>query len=151
MSLKSFFKNLFSNIAAAFTKLLPKLKKAIKVGVEVTEAIKNFDEKNGAVVDILTAIIPGNIDDTVKNAIRAKLPALMVQLRLVDETLGLTDPNEIMAAAMKVLQSLDKEYKSAFLHNMSVIVAQVAADGKLTWSDAIILLEWYYKEKYKAA
>jgi hypothetical protein len=32
-----------------------------------------------------------------------------------------------------------------------VLVAQVAADGKLTWSDGVYLLQWYYDHEYQAA
>jgi ferric iron reductase protein FhuF len=50
-----------------------------------------------------------------------------------------------------VLQGLDGDIKSAFLHNISILVAQVAADGKLTWSDGVYILEWYYQNVDKAA
>jgi len=50
-----------------------------------------------------------------------------------------------------VLQGLDGDIQSAFLHNLSILVAQVAADGQLTWSDGVYLLEWYYQNVAKAA
>jgi hypothetical protein len=45
----------------------------------------------------------------------------------------------------------DGDIKSAFLHNLSILVAQVAADGKLSWGDGVYILEWYYQHEYKAA
>jgi hypothetical protein len=50
-----------------------------------------------------------------------------------------------------VLQGLSGDIKSSFLHNLSIFVAQVAADGKLSWSDGVLILEWYYQNEYKAA
>jgi hypothetical protein len=50
-----------------------------------------------------------------------------------------------------VLQALDGDISSSFLHSLSVLVAEVASDGKLTWSDGVYLLEWYYQHEYKAA
>ncbi len=48
-------------------------------------------------------------------------------------------------------KSLDGDIKSSFLHTISILVAEAAADGKLTWSDGVYLLEWYYQHKYKSA
>lgn len=129
--------------------LLPELKKAIHVGVVITNAIKEFDTKNSGVVDIITAIIPGNLDNKIVAKLREQLPKICIELKLVDATLGLTDPNEIVAAAVKAMQQLSGDYKSAFLNSFSIIVAQVAADGKLDWNDAAYLLKWYYDNQQK--
>src|SRR6185312_6911483 len=91
-SILSFIKRLLAGLPAI-------LKKAVGVGVTITNAIKNFDDKNPSVADILTAIIPGTLDDTIKDKLRAALPKIVVELRLVQATEGLTDPNEIMLAA----------------------------------------------------
>jgi hypothetical protein len=149
--MKKLLKGIGEWISNLFHGLLPEIKKAIEIGVTVTEAIKNFDSANPEVADILTTIIPGNLDDAIKAKIREALPKIVVELKLVDATLGLTDPNAIMAAAVKVMQQLDADYSSVFLHNLSVLVAQVAADGKLDWSDAIVLVEWFYQNVTKKA
>ncbi len=139
-----FVKRLFGNIN-------PYLQEAVSVGAEVAEKVKNFDTTNPYIGDIITALIPGTVDDLVKVKLREYLPKIAVQLRLVEATQGLTDPDQIMMAAVKVIQQMDKDYKSAFLHNFSIMVAKVAADGKLDWSDAVYLLEWYYQNKVKDA
>lgn len=144
MSLETFLAKIWGNIKKAFEGLPAELKTAVHIGVMVTENIKTFVDSPGA--DVLTAIIPGTIDDDVKLWLRAKLPNILTELKLVDATLGLTDPAEITAAAIKVLQSLDGDIKSAFLHNLSILIGQVAADGKLTWSDGVYILQWYYQQ-----
>lgn len=147
MSLKSIIHSIGGFFAHLFSGLLPELKSAIHIGVTVVDAIKTFDTASPEVADILTAIIPGTFDDKIKNLLREKLPSILIELRLVDATLGLTDPNEITAAAVKTLQQLSGDYHSAFLNSLSIIVAQVAADGKLDWNDAAYLLKWYYDHK----
>lgn len=149
MSLKTFFKKIGDFFARLFKSLAKELQKAVSIGVEVTEAIKKFDEKNPMVADILTSIIPGDVDDRIKERMRVMLPKIVIELRLVDSAKGLTDPDEIMLAAVKVIQQLDGDYKSAFLHNFSILAAQAASDGKLSWSDAVYLMEWYYRNKFK--
>lgn len=147
MSLGNFLKHIWQGIKHIFDGLLPVLKQAVHWGVVITDAIKTFDANHPDVADILTAIIPGNADDNVKTKLREALPKIVVEMRLVDATLGLTDPNEIMKAALKVIEQLDGDYKSAVLHNLSILTAQVVSDGKLDWKDAVYLLQWYYEHK----
>ena len=149
MSLQSFLTKIWNQIKALFDGIPAELKTAIHIGVLVTENIKNFADSPAA--DILTAIIPGDIDDEVKNWLRAKLPAILTELKLADSCSSLTDPIEITACAVKVLQGLDGDIQSAFLHNLSVLIAEVAADGKLTWGDGVYILQWYYQHEYKTA
>ncbi len=148
--MKKMIKKILVFIKRLFSGINPVLQKAVSIGVEVTEAIKNFDTTNPYVGDIITTLIPGTVDDLIKMKLREMLPKIVVQLKLVKETQGLKDPDQIMLAAVKIIKQLDGDYKSAFLHNLSIIVAKVAADGKLSWSDAVYLLEWYYQNKKKS-
>jgi hypothetical protein len=149
MSLQSFLTRIWNQIKALFDGIPAELKTAIHIGVLVTENIKTFVDSPAA--DILTAIIPSDIDDEVKNWLRAKLPAILTELKLADSCSSLTNPDEITACAVKVLQGLDGDIQSAFLHNLSVLIAEVAADGKLSWGDGVYILQWYYQHEYKAA
>ena len=99
--------------------------------------------------DVLTAIIPGDIDDKIKEVLRAKLPVILTELKLADTCAGLTNPADITSCAIKVLQGIEGDTQSAFLHNLSILVAGVAADGKLSWSDGVYLLQWYYEHEFK--
>ncbi len=148
MSLSTFLTKIWDEIKSLFDGIPVELKAAIHIGVIVTENIKNLVDS--PVADILTAIIPGDLDDEIKNWLRAKLPGILTELKLADSCGGLTDPEAITACAVKVLQELDGDIKSAFLHNLSILVAQVAAKGKLTWSDGVYLLEWFYKNEFEA-
>jgi hypothetical protein len=149
MSLQSYLSKIWGEVKALFDGIPAELKTAIHIGVLVTENIKNFVDSPAA--DILTAIIPGDIDDEIKNWLRAKLPAILTELKLADSYSALTDPGQITTCAVKVLQGLDGDIKSAFLHNLSILISQVAADGKLTWSDGVYILEWYYTHEYTTA
>lgn len=144
MSLKSILHGIGQWIANIFKGMEPIAKKAVAIGVQVTNAIKEFDTNNPGVADIITKLIPGTADDKAAEAIRAKLPEIMVELKLVDATLGLTDPDEIVAAGIKAIQQLSGDYKSSFLNSLSIILTQVAADGKIDWDDAVYLGKWFY-------
>jgi hypothetical protein len=149
MSLKTFIEKLWATITSLFQSFPSEIKTAIHIGVVVTENIKTFI--NSPAADVLTALIPGDIDDEIKNLLRAKLPGILTELKLADSCSGLTDPQQITTCAIKVLQGLNGDIKNAFLHNLSIFIAQVAAKGNLTWSDGVTVLEWYYQNEYKAA
>lgn len=147
--MKKILKKIADFIRRLFINISPFLQKAVAIGADVSERIKNFDTANPVVADIITGLIPGTVDDAVKARLREFLPKIAVQLRLVQAAQGLKDPNEIMLAAVKVVQQMDKDYRSGFLHNFAVLAAKVAADGKLSWSDAVFLMEWYYTNQLK--
>lgn len=138
---------IWSFICKLFGKLPPAVKTAIDIAVKVTDAIKTFDTNSPQVADIITALIPGNLDDSVKSVLRANLPKIVVELKLVQATEGLTDPNEIMLAATKVIQQLSGDYRSSFLNSLAQIIAVVAADGKLDWNDAAYIIKYYFDSK----
>ena len=132
-----------------FNGIGPELQSAIHISVLIVENIKKFVVSPGA--DILTALIPGDIDDKIKNLLRNKLPVILTELKLADSCAGLMDQNEITACAIRTLQGLDDNIQSAFFHSLSVLIAEIIADGKLTWSDSVYLSEWYYQHIYKTA
>lgn len=146
MSLQTFIDKIWTQVENLFWNIPSEMKTAIHIGVVVTENIKKFVDSPAA--DVLTVLIPGDIDDEIKNWLRAKLPAVLTELRLAGSCSGLADPQQITACAIKVLQGLDGDVKSSFLHNLSIFVAQVASGGKLTWADGVSILEWYYRNEY---
>lgn len=147
MSLISFLKKIWTGIKSLFDSLPTEYQSAIHIGVIVVENIKKAIDS--PVADILTAIIPGDVDDKVKAILRQQLPKLLTELKLTDNCAGLTEPIAITNCAIQTLQQLNGDIKSAFLHNIAILVAQIAADGKLTWSDGVYLLEWYYKNNFE--
>ncbi len=142
-----FLAKIWEGIKQLFSGLSGVLKTAIHTGVTITEKIKDFDTANPEYADILTAIIPGHYDNDVKNWLRSHIPDILVKLKLAEGCADLSDPNEITLCAIKTLQAMDGNIKSAFLHNLSVLIAQVASDGQLDWKDGVYLLQWYYEHK----
>jgi hypothetical protein len=149
MSIKSFLTKIWASIKSLFDGMPGELKTAIHIGVIITENIKKFVDSPP--VDVLTVLIPGDVDDKIKQLLRINIPTILTELKLADTCAGLTDPSEITACAINVLQDLDNNVQGAFLHNISIMLAQIVADGQLTWSDGVYLLEWYYQHQYKQA
>jgi len=142
--MKKFFKmigHFFSNL---WHSLQPKLKQAVAIAVEVTNAIKEFDSEHPGAVDAITHLIPGKYDDAIVGRVREALPDIMIKLRLVQATEGLTDPNEIVKAGIAVLQSFDGMVKNTAYNSLVQFITDAAADGKLDWNDLAYLPKWLY-------
>lgn len=144
MSLRSFFNGIFAAIASLFHGLVPELKKAIDIAYQVTNSIKSFDSSMPLVGDLLSHLLPSHLGEEVINILRLKLPEIVVKLRLVDVTLGLIDPNEIMQVAIKAISAMDGQTKNVFLNSLSIMIAQEAADGHLAWDVAAYTGKWYF-------
>jgi len=147
MKIPSWLKKIWKAIQSLFSSIPSELKSAIHIGVLVTENIKNFVES--PVADVLTTVIPGEIDNQIKTLLRNQLPNILIKLKLADQCANLTNPEEITICAVKCLQGLNVNIKGAFLHNLSVLIAQIASDGKLTWEDGAYVMEWYYQHHFK--
>lgn len=147
MSFKSFLRKIGDFFSGLFKSLGPIAKKGLDIGVRITDEIKKFDEEHPGAVDIITKLIPGDVDDRIAAKIREKLPEVMVQLRLVDATLGLTDPNEIVTAGIAVIKQLGGDYKVTFLNDLAIHLTRIASDGKVDIDDALYLAKWYYENK----
>jgi hypothetical protein len=147
MSVKTFLERIWLWVKNLFEKLPKPMQAAIRIGVVVTEQIKNFTDSG--VADILTAIIPGELDDNIKKILRKELPRILVNLKLADKCGNMKDPNQIVKCAISTLQNVSKDYEKPFLHALAIMIAQVAADGKLSWSDGVYVLQWYYEHIHK--
>jgi hypothetical protein len=90
MSLTTFLSNIWAEVKGLFNNISPELKTAIHIGVIVTENIKSFVDSPAA--DILTAIIPGDLDNELITLLRAKLPEILTELKLADSCGSLTHP-----------------------------------------------------------
>ena len=147
MSLKTFLKKIWDKIKNVFNSLPNELKTAIQIGVIRTENIKTFvDSPTG---DIITTLIPGNIDNVIRDKLRQSLPIFLMELKLVESSSNLTQPEAIIKAALEVMKTVDENIQPGILHHLSVLIAQIAADGKLSWSDGVYLSQWYYEQKFK--
>jgi hypothetical protein len=145
MSIKSFLTKLWTTIKKLFQGFDQEIKVAIQTAVLIVENLKNYAES--AEADALTAIIPGELDDNLKNWLRQKLPDILKRLKLADEAFN--NDEEVIASATKQLKSLPNEYRNGFLHTLSILIAQIIADGRLTWQDGVYVLQWYYQHQFK--
>ncbi|WP_295772887.1 hypothetical protein [uncultured Mucilaginibacter sp.] len=148
MSFTSWLKKIWKQIKALFDRIPSEIKSALHIGVVVTENLKIFVES--PIADLLTAVIPGHIDDRIKQILREKLPILLTQLKLADTCSNSANANEVVSCAIEQLKLMDGNLRNATLHNLSVLISQLASDGKLDWKDGAYVMEWYYQHEFKS-
>ena len=115
--------------------------------IEITNKIKDFDTAHPEAADLITAIIPGTWDDKLVARLRAALPKIMIDLKLAENVLGKDDVT-ILLEGIKALQSIAGPSRTVFLNSLSVLIADVAADGEIDLDDLIYLQQWFYKNQH---
>ncbi|WP_374949631.1 hypothetical protein [Mucilaginibacter sp.] len=146
--IKAFLQTLITKIGAYFSTLPAELRKAVVVAVVVTENLKRFVDS--PIADIVTALIPGNADDKVKDLLRAYLPVIVVELGLVKNCSEASSTEEILKCAAQFIQGLpDGQQRTKALQNLSGAITELVADGKFDWADGVYLAKWFYTSNLK--
>lgn len=149
MSLKNFLRHLWQSIKTLFDKVEKEVKKDIVIAISVVQRVKAVVDS--PVADVVTALIPGSADDAVKDLLRAWLPKVLVELSLVESVANIEDTNAQLQAILDKLKLASDETRNAFYHSLSSLVLQKLSDGKLSWSDAVAISEYYYQNHVKTA
>lgn len=132
-----FLKNLFSK-----TKQLAR--KFVTPSVMLVENLKNFIES--PVTPVITAIIPGNLDNKIAEKLEKALPQILQALRISDECIQLEKPQEIFECALRKLKEYNPEAKAAQFHSIAALLSVTLSDGKISWREAIHLTEEIYQQ-----
>jgi hypothetical protein len=142
MKLGQWFKRQMRNISEDAKTLIP-------AAIAVTNQWKAFIDS--PVADLVTALIPGNVDDAIKNKLREKLPAVLLKLQLAHAIAGIEDINEQLKAILDVLKLSGDDAKDRFYHEFCYTTIEVLSDGKLTMGEASILAQMYFDYEHQKA
>ena len=116
------------------------------VAVDVTNKIKEIVES--PVADIVTAIIPSDIDDKIKNKLRLVLPVVAEKMAIMHGILQVSDSNNnTVALIIEHLKSVNKDVRIDFWIRMAAELNIALTDGKISLSEAIALSQIIYAEK----
>ncbi len=120
-----------SKFKAAIKKLLNQYDSYLEAHVEsalsITTAIKKII--GSPVVDILTAIIPGNIDDVIKEQLRAALDKTILALSMVERCKASVDAETRLKCFVEQLSIAEPQLRDAILQKLaSMLVGEL--DGQ---------------------
>lgn len=141
--MKQFLANLWVSIGSIFIHAEAQIRKVLlpKV-VGVVNAIKfvvELDQQNIIQALIGRAGVP--IDE---DKLRQGLSHALITLRLMDASDDGATTDERILAALNTLHFSSEDTKSAFYRSIGDMLLIFWADGKLSWSEAAIIRDYYY-------
>lgn len=155
MKLKKFLARIWAFIAALWKQVDALVEKVAPIAINIVDQVKKINESTtGDIIEmIITAVIPGNADEKVIKAIREKLkeilPKVLLGLNMSEAIAQIEDPNEQLKAIILRINMSPDEQKNAYYHTLSVMILNAVSDGKLSWSESILIAEYYYINIHK--
>lgn len=155
MKIKIFLAQIWAFVSSLWKKANDEVKKITPIAVGAVNALKTVNESfAGDIIEtVLSAVIPGKVDDIVIHNIRVKLreilPKVIIQLNIANSISQIQDPNEQLKAIVVAINMSSDETKNVYYHSLCVLILQSLADGKLTWSESVQVAEFYYSNIYK--
>lgn len=145
MSLKKFIQHVWAEIAKLWHKLDNEAKVLVPVVIKLVDNIRKFVDS--PVADVLTVVIPGDIDDKLKAELRVIIPKVLLELNMVDAIANITDPNEQLKAIIARLKLSGVHAQDIFWHGLASKFLELSSDGKFSWNDSIALADYFFKNK----
>lgn len=138
---------IWKGITKIWDKAESSVKKLAPAAIAVVQNVKKFIES--PVADVITALIPGDIDEKLREKLRQHLPELIIKMQLVEAVAGIEDSNEQLKTIFEKLKLSSNDAQNVFYHGLASLILEKLSDGKLSWSDATIISEYYYQHVHK--
>lgn len=150
MAKDKFFKRLWTGIGRFFNDVFGRARKVaeqvIPVGIEVVENLKTV--MDSPVPALLTMLIPGQVDDVIAAKIKELLPGILLNLRIADECAKKQSNDEVIQCAIAHLRNYHPTARNAYFLNIASMLSAALADGKLTWSEIVMITQYTYENQY---
>jgi aspartokinase-like uncharacterized kinase len=145
MSLKTLITHIWEAISSVFHHAEAEVKgvllPTVTFAVSALKTIADIDQAD------MIGHLAGRAGPLIEDKIREALPKILTELRLVSAVVNAGTPEQIIAAAMAELHLSSDRAKDAFYHSIAAMLLVDLADGKLSWSEAVELVEFYYMNK----
>jgi hypothetical protein len=122
-------------------------KKHSHIAVKVTDGLRKIVES--PVADLLTAMIPGELDNEIKYKLRKELPGIAAKMAIAHNILQANeDPTLALARMREYIASLGLDAQRAWWVDFSAHVMEVFSDGDVTWGELVSITQKAYDEIY---
>jgi hypothetical protein len=120
-------------------------KKHSHVAVKVTDGLRKVVAS--PVADLITALIPGDLDEEIKYKLRKELPGVAAKVAIAHNILQAEeDPTLALGKIREYIASLGVDAQKSWWVDFSAHVMEVFSDGDVTWSELIIITQKAYDE-----
>lgn len=145
-------KNIIRKINNLFQRLFDKafavFKQNSAIAVKVTQYLKIFVESG--VADAMANIIPGDLDNVIIKQLKFHIPRVAFRIAVLHQIMQESDNmNEAVGKIIAHLQTLNPEARVGFWITFAGELNTALSDGKITYTEAIILTQLAYKEAYE--
>ena len=141
-------------IISIYSKTDELIERIAPIAINVVEQIKQVNESTaGDVIElIISKAIKGNADDLiirqVREQLRKRLPEVLEIMRLSMNIAKVDDKNLQVKMILDAINMSPDEIRNAYYHTFCVMILEKISDGKLTWSESVLLAEYYYNKIY---
>ena len=148
LKIKLFIVQLYSKADELIERIAP-------VAINVVEQIKTINESTtGDIIElIISRVIKGNADDlaikAIREQLRKRLPEVLEIMRLSMNIAKVDDANLQVKMILDAINMSPDAVKNAHYHTFCSLVLEKISDGKLTWSESVLIAEYYYNKIYK--
>lgn len=155
MKLKNFIATVWAYIAKLWKSVDALVEKITPIAVNIVNEIKKVNESTtGDIIEmILSAAIPGTADEKVIKLIRSKiktiLPKIILSLNISESIAKIENPNDQLKAIITAINLSPDAAKNVYYHGLCTMIIEAAADGKVTWSESILISEYYFRNIHK--
>ena len=153
--MKKVLKKIWNWVKDLYDGLVGSTKKYVPIAIKIVEGIKKVMDTpvDDIALAIVTTAIPGDADDKlvkkVKEFVELNLPKFLVELKIINEISNYPDLNSQLQGIITELKKLSPTAQAALWHTFASLAIEKLSDGECTWSDAVVLAEWYYNNIYK--
>ena len=125
------------------------------VAINVVEQIKQVNESTaGDVIELIASkAIKGTADDIIihqlREKLKEKLPEVIEIMRLAMNIASVEDKNLQAKMVIDAINFSPEQVKNAHYHTFCSMLIESVSDGKLTWSESVMIAEYYYNKIYK--
>ena len=125
------------------------------VAINVVEQIKTVNESTaGDVIELITSkAIKGTADDIIIHQLREKLKTELPKvLEIMQTALNIAKVDDANLQVKQIIAAINlspDEVKNVYYHTFAVLILEKISDGKLTWSESVMIAEYYYNKIYK--
>ena len=147
LKIKLFIVQLYSKADELIERIAP-------VAINVVEQIKQVNESTtGDIIElIICKAIKGNADDLIirqdREQLRKRLPEVLEIMRKALSIAKVDDANLQVKMILDAINMSPDAVKNAHYHTFCSLVLEKISDGKLTWSESVLLAEYYYYNIY---
>lgn len=93
---------------------------------------------------LVTDLIPGTLDNTIREQLVDGLPGLIAGLTFAEGVLKTSDKSAQLNALLSNIKFSDKPSLDALWHTLAARVLMIVSGGSVSWSNAVIAVEYYF-------